>query len=73
MEDEIVVCWLCHKEGHKSYQCKVKTEGDKKKKPTSKISITYTNKVDKKAATSYLIKKKKWKGDSHQGQQGKGD
>jgi hypothetical protein len=54
---------LCHKEGHKSYQCKSKT-GDKKKqklkqKPTSKISNTYINKVDKKAATPYLIKKKK--------------
>jgi hypothetical protein len=27
------------------------------KKPTSKISNTYTNKVDKKAATPYLITK----------------
>ena len=58
-DGEIVVCWLYHKEGHKSYQCKVNTEGDKKKKPTSKISNTYTNKVDKKATTPYLIKKKK--------------
>jgi hypothetical protein len=30
-----------------------------KQKPTSKISNTYINKVDKKAATPYLIKKKK--------------
>jgi hypothetical protein len=30
-----------------------------KQKPTSKISSTYINKVDKKAATPYLIKKKK--------------
>jgi hypothetical protein len=30
-EGETMVCWLCHKEGHKSYQCKVKTGGDKKK------------------------------------------
>jgi hypothetical protein len=36
------------------------TEGDKKK-PTSKISNTYTNKVDKKATTLYLIKKKNGK------------
>jgi hypothetical protein len=35
-----MVCWLCHKEGHKSYQCKVKTRGEKKKKLTSKISNT---------------------------------
>jgi hypothetical protein len=50
-------------EGHKSFQCKAMT-GDKQKqkfkqKPTSKISNTYINKVDKKAATPYLIKKKK--------------
>jgi hypothetical protein len=32
--------------------------GDKQK-PTNKISNTYINKVDKKAATPYLIKKKK--------------
>jgi hypothetical protein len=63
VEGETVICRLCHKEGHKSYQCKMKT-GDKQKqklkeKPTSKISSTYINKVDKKAATPYLIKKKK--------------
>jgi hypothetical protein len=32
---------------------------EKQKKPTSKISNTYINKVDKKASTPYLIKKKK--------------
>ena len=56
-----MICRLCHKEGHKSYQCKAKT-GDKKKlkqKPTGIISNTYINKVDKKAATPYLIKNKK--------------
>jgi hypothetical protein len=61
MEGETMICRLCHKEGHKSFQCKAKT-GDKKKlkqKPTSKISNTYIKKVDKKAATPYLIKKKK--------------
>jgi hypothetical protein len=40
-EGENVVSWLCHKEVHKSYQCKAKTMGDKKKK-TSKLSNTYT-------------------------------
>jgi hypothetical protein len=54
-----MVCRLCHKEGHKSYQCKVKTGEKQKKKPTRKISNTYINKVDKKAATPYLIKMKK--------------
>jgi hypothetical protein len=63
VEGETVICRLCHKEGHKSYQCKAKT-GDKQKqklkqKPTRKISNTYINKLDKKAATPYLIKKKK--------------
>jgi hypothetical protein len=58
-----VICRLYHKEGHKSYQCKTMTEDKQKQKlkqkPTSKISNTYINKVDKKAATPYLIKKKK--------------
>jgi hypothetical protein len=31
VESEIVVCWLCHKEDHKSYQCKAKTRGEMKK------------------------------------------
>jgi hypothetical protein len=63
MEGKTVICRLCHKEGHKSFQCKTMT-GDKQKqnlkqKPSSKISNTYIKKVDKKAATPYLIKKKK--------------
>jgi FtsZ-binding cell division protein ZapB len=63
MEGETVICRLCHMEDHKSFQCKAMT-GDKQKqklkqKPTSKISNTYIKKVDKKAATPYLIKKKK--------------
>ena len=54
------------KEGHKSYECKVKNGGgakkkEKNKKQTSKLSNTYTNKVDKKASTPYLLKKKKKK------------
>jgi hypothetical protein len=52
MEGETVICRLCHKEGHKSFQCKTKT-GDKQKeklkqKPTSKICNTYIKKVDKR-------------------------
>jgi hypothetical protein len=62
MEGETVIYRLCHKEGHKSFQCKAMT-GDKQKKklkqkPSSKISNTYIKKVDRKAATPYLIKKK---------------
>jgi hypothetical protein len=59
VEGESVVCWLCHKEGQKSYQCKVKTGERRKKMPTSKISNTYINKVNKKVVTPYLVKKKK--------------
>jgi hypothetical protein len=59
VEGEIVVCTLCHKKGHKSYQCKAKTGEKQKKKRTSKISNTYINKVDKKPTTPNLIKKKK--------------
>ena len=63
VEGETVICRLCHKEGHKSFQCKAKT-GNKQKeklkqKPTSKICNTYIKKVDKKVATPYLIKNKK--------------
>jgi hypothetical protein len=63
MEGENVICRLCHKEGHKSFQCKAMTRDKQrqklKQKPSSKISNTYIKKVDKKAATPYLIKKKK--------------
>jgi hypothetical protein len=59
VEGETVVCWLCHKEGHKSYQFNAKTGKKQKKKPTRKISNTYINMVDKKATTPNLIKKKK--------------
>ena len=56
-----MVCYVCHKEGHKSYECKVKNGGGakkKEKKQTSKLSNTYTNKVDKKASTPYKVDKK---------------
>jgi hypothetical protein len=63
VKGETVICRLCHKEGHKSFQCKAMTENKQRQKleqkPTSKISNTYINKVDKKAATPYLIKKKR--------------
>jgi hypothetical protein len=55
VEGETVICRLCHKEGHKSLQCEAKTRDKQKlkQKPTSEISNTYINKVDKKAATPY--------------------
>ena len=61
-EGETVVCYVCHKEGHKSYECKVKNGGEKKeknKKQINKLSNTYTNNVNKKATTPYLLKKKR--------------
>jgi hypothetical protein len=63
VEGKTMICSPCHKEGHKSFQCKAKI-GDKQKqklkqKPTSKSSNSYINKVDKKAATPYLVKKKR--------------
>ena len=48
-EGQTVVCYVCHKKGHKSYECKVKNGGGakkKEKKQTSKLSNIYTNKVD---------------------------
>jgi hypothetical protein len=63
VEEETVICRLCHKKGHKSYQCKAKTRDKQKQKlkqkPSNKISNTYINKVDKKVAIPYLIKKKR--------------
>jgi hypothetical protein len=59
VEGKTVIHRLCHKEGHKSYQCKAKTGDKQKQKPASKISNTYINNMDKKAATPNLIKKKK--------------
>ena len=63
-EGQTVGCYVCHKECHKSDECKVKNVGgakkkEKNKKETSKLSNTYTNKMDKKASTPYLLKKKK--------------
>jgi hypothetical protein len=34
-DGETVVCWFCHKKGHKSYQCKAKTRGEKKRPKTT--------------------------------------
>jgi hypothetical protein len=52
MEGETMICRLCHKKGHKSFQCKA-MKGDKqrqklKHKPTSKISNTYIKKWTKR-------------------------
>ena len=45
-----MVCYVCYKEGHKSYECKVKHGGGAKKKDKKQSS---------KLSTPYLLKKKK--------------
>jgi hypothetical protein len=67
VEGETVICRLCHKEGHKSFQCKAKTED--KQKPTRKMSNTYINKVKKGCYTILNQEENEWKSDSNQGQQ----
>jgi hypothetical protein len=42
VEGETVICRLCHKEGHKSFQCKAKT-GDKQKQNQQAKSPTPTS------------------------------
>jgi hypothetical protein len=59
VKGETVICRLCHKEGHKSFQCKAMTGDKQKQKPTRKISNTCIKKVNKKDVTPYLIKNKK--------------
>ena len=57
-EGQTMVCYVCHKEGHKSYECKVNNEGGakkKEKKQTSKLSNTYTNKVGWTRRPPHLI------------------
>ena len=41
-EGATVVCYVCHKEGHKSYECKVKNGGEKKRKTKSKQASSPT-------------------------------
>ena len=55
---ETVTCYLCHEEGHKSYECKNKKKGEEKKKVTSNNNKKPYLKVDKKKSTPYLLKRK---------------
>jgi hypothetical protein len=67
-EGEILVCYTCHKKGHKSYESKVKGgEKKKEKKQKAKLSHAYTNWVDKKKATPFLLKLKNRKVRSNYG------
>ena len=37
-ERQTMVCYVCHKEGHKSYECKVKNGGGEKKEKKQKAN-----------------------------------
>jgi hypothetical protein len=53
---------MCHKEGHKSYKCKMQMGWRRKRKnksQTSGLPNTYTNKENNNATTTYLLNKKK--------------
>ena len=52
-----VTCYLCHKKGHKSYECKNKKKGEENKKKFNSNTKPYL-KVDKNKSTPYLLKEK---------------
>jgi uncharacterized membrane protein YkoI len=67
-----VTCYLCHQEGHKSYECKNKKTGEENMKKVHYNTKSYLN-VDKKRITPYLLKKKENKVVAHMiNKQGKG-
>ncbi|CAN6324860.1 unnamed protein product [Urochloa humidicola] len=69
---ETVTCYSCHQEGHKSYECKNKKKGEKKKVISNTNKKPYL-KVDKMSSTPYLLKKKDNKVVAHMiNKQGKG-
>jgi hypothetical protein len=72
MEGETVICRLCHKEGHKSLQCKAMTE-DKPKSQAKAIKQNlqhlHQKGGQKGCYTIFDQEEKEWKGDSNQGQQ----
>jgi hypothetical protein len=73
VEEETVIFRLCHKEGHNSFQCKVKN-GDKQRqklKQRQKQNIQHLHKQggQKGCYTIFDQEEKEWKGDSNQGQQ----
>jgi FtsZ-binding cell division protein ZapB len=67
VEGETVICRLCHKEGHKSFQCKAMT-GDKQKLKQN-LQHLHQQGGQKSCYTILNQEEKEWKGDSNQGQQ----
>ena len=41
-EGQPVVCYVCHKEGHKSYECKLKNGEEQRRKRKSKLASSPT-------------------------------
>jgi hypothetical protein len=69
MEGETVICKLCHKEGHKSFQCKVKT-GDKQRQKLKQNLQHLSQQGGQKGSYTILNHEaNEWTGDSNQGQQ----
>jgi hypothetical protein len=73
VEGKTVICRLCHKEGHKSFQCKAMT-GDKqrqklKQKLKQNLQHLHQKGEQKGCYTIFDQEEKVWKGDSNQGQQ----
>jgi hypothetical protein len=74
VEGETVICRLCHKEGHKSFQCKAKTGDKKKQKLKQKYNKQNLQHLHKKGGqkccyTIFDQEEKEWKDDINQGQQ----
>jgi hypothetical protein len=73
MEGETVICRLCHKDGHKSFQCKAMTGDKQKAKAQAKankqnLQHLHQQRGQKGCYTIFDQKEKEWKGDSNQGQ-----
>jgi hypothetical protein len=63
VEGEIVICMLCHKEGHKSYQCKVKTRDNQKQKFKQNLQHLHQQGGQKGRLTIFDQEEKEWKGE----------
>ena len=71
---QTVVCYLCHKEGHKSYECKVKMGEEKRRKRKQKankqaLQHLHQQGGQKSLHTLSLEEEKEWLGGGHQGEQ----
>ena len=73
-EGQTVVCYVCHKEGHKSYECKVKNGGGEKKKEKQKANKQALQHLHQQGGqeslhTLSLEEEEEWQGGGHQGEQ----